>query len=346
MDNSADGAFVLLVNQTCLDGKVASIGVSPRIGQVWTWQGHALRLDGPEASLLLAEDTRRSDLNMRAAKALRRRGVIGASMSHDRYDDQPLRSGFIISDGTQEFRLVPIELDQGKTGLIWCPDGVPAEFRVYHVIRVPEKPKLIRQQSDDMICFTAGSRIRTQDGERLVESLRPGDYVQTQDNGPQEIAWIGHRRITGARLIALPELRPIRMRANAIGQDTPTGDLLVSPDHRLLYRGAAARALYNEDEVLVTARDLINDRSIFVDHTVREVTYIHLMFADHQILWANGVPTESFHPGNTSLEMIVPDQRAALINSFPDLAEDPQSYVHARRNLNSTEAAILLHGIG
>ena len=61
---------------------------------------------------------------------------------------------------------------------------------------------------------------------------------------------------------------------------------------------AAARvqALFNTPEVLVAAGDLANGRTILPDATVREVTYIHLMLANHQVLWANGVETESFHP--------------------------------------------------
>ncbi len=54
----------------------------------------------------------------------------------------------------------------------------------------------------------------------------------------------------------------------------PDVGLLVSPDHRIVLRGARARALYNADEVLVTARDLIKDHSIIRDHAQREVTYI------------------------------------------------------------------------
>ncbi|MFD1808336.1 Hint domain-containing protein [Gemmobacter lanyuensis] len=126
--------------------------------------------------------------------------------------------------------------------------------------------------------------------------MRPGDSILTRDNGPQPILWTGHRRMTGARLYAMPHLRPIRFRAGALGSGRPEDDLLVSPQHRMLVQGPAARALFNEAEVLVAAEDLLNDRSIVVDHALREVTYVHILLERHNIVFANGMETESFHP--------------------------------------------------
>lgn len=40
-----------------------------------------------------------------------------------------------------------------------------------------------------VICFAAGTMIRTARGERPVEKLRVGDLVVTRDNGLQPLAW-------------------------------------------------------------------------------------------------------------------------------------------------------------
>ena len=112
----------------------------------------------------------------------------------------------------------------------------------------------------------------------------------------------------------------------------------------MLVQGAAAQALFNTPEVLVAAEDLLNDHSITVDRVLREVTYVHVLLERHQIVWANGLETESFHPSNTSLETVDAAQRAALLSLLPGLADDPQGYGdHARRNLSGPEAAILRH---
>jgi hypothetical protein len=195
-----------------------------------------------------------------------------------------------------------------------------------------------------VICFTEGTLLRTPDGERPVETLQAGDRVLTRDDGAQEVLWVGSRHFTGARLLVAPDLRPIRIRARALDGDLPDADLLVSPQHRVLIRGRSARALFNTDEVLVAAADLINDRTITVARALRSLTYYHLMLPRHQVVWANGVATESFHPAEMPLERIEADQRERLYRIFPDLARDPARYgAPARRMLSRAEAAILRH---
>lgn len=179
---------------------------------------------------------------------------------------------------------------------------------------------------------------------RFVEGLRQGDLVLTRDNGPQPVLWTGHRRISGARLYTMPHLRPIRFRAGALGPDRPDPDLLVSPQHRILLKGRAARALFNSDEVLVKAEDLVNDVTITIDRVLKEVTYVHALLERYNVIWANGLETESFHPANAALELVDPAQRAGLLHQFPQLLHNPHGYgEYARRNLSSSEAAILCH---
>ena len=166
---------------------------------------------------------------------------------------------------------------------------------------------ILPDSTDGVICFTPGTMILTDDGARPVESLTEGSHIQTKDNGCQEVIWVGRRRISGARLHAMPHLAPVRLREGALDKGVPDAGLLVSPDHRLVLRGARARALFNTDEVLVAARDLVNDSTIHRDRTLREVTYIHLLLPNHEIVFANAVETDSFHPASVALDMIDAD---------------------------------------
>jgi hypothetical protein len=109
-------------------------------------------------------------------------------------------------------------------------------------------------------------------------------------------------------------------------------------------RGEVARALFNTPEVLVMARDLINNDTITVDLGSREVTYIHLLLPSHQVIWANGVETESFHPASAALSTLTEADRTRLLALNPNLEAEPHLYGgHARRCLNGSEAAILRH---
>ena len=132
--------------------------------------------------------------------------------------------------------------------------------------------------------------------------------------------------------------------AGALGVDRPDSELLVSPEHRLLIKGNVARALFNTPEVLVMARDLVNDHSVTIDQAMREVTYIHLLLPRHQIVWANGVETESFHPASAALSTLDDGDRKRLLAFNAAFEVEPNLYgAYARRCLNGPEAALLAH---
>ena len=352
------GTFVISWTQTDLDGTADPALDAVVSGAIWRWTGEAVRVDGPQGLLRLGEATGEADLRKRAAQMVRRL-MAGAARPPERtaersaVEPETTRDpGFVLTDGRESYFATIIDSGQtgpGQTGprLLMFVDTVPPQDCELWVVRrtADLAPDLTRSDtSAGVICFTPGTLITTPQGRLPVETLRPGDQVQTKDNGAQQIMWIGSRRMSGARLYAMPHLRPIRIRSGALGVDVPDGDLIVSPQHRLLIRGPAAQALFNTAEVLVTAQDLLDDHTACIDLALREVTYIHLLLEQHHILWANGVETESFHPANTALDMLDEAQRRQLLALRPELAEDPQCYGdYARRNLSASEAAILRH---
>lgn len=182
-----------------------------------------------------------------------------------------------------------------------------------------------------VICFTPGTLITTPRGLVPVEDLQVGDLVITADNGLQAIRWVGNKRMTGARLMAYPELRPIRIRKGAFGAGLPERDMWVSPQHRMLVRSGKNHLEYGESEVLVPAKALLNDLSITVDYGIRSTTYIHILFDNHEIIFANGTATESFHPGASSVSAIEDAGRDELFEVFPELRDNPSEYGPAAR---------------
>ncbi len=279
--------------------------------------------------------------------------LVGAALEPTKplnltFDEKPLEdSSFVVTDGTRSYTITLIDPGTGAPPLLMFVDQMPPKGRDLWVVHQSFEKIRANPEGPDasgVICFTPGTKIETPDGAKLIQDLRQGDYIQTKDNGAQEIQWIGQRRMTGARLFAMPRLRPIRLRAGALGIERPDEELVVSPEHRMLVKGATARALFNTDEVLVRAKDLLNDHSIVVDSQLREVTYVHLLLPQHQIVWANGVETESFHPANTGLSTLSDDDRASLLEMRPEYESHPESYgAFARRNLSASEAAILRH---
>ncbi len=352
MKTGFQGTFVISWTQTEVDGLTSPSVDVLRVGALWRWSGVAVRVDGPQDVLILSGAEQVADTRRRAAKMVRR--LVGVAVSPGKAPQAPIEDdpvltdqSFVVTDGRQSYVMTIIPVPDTGARLLMILGDVPPHDSDLWVVRTSFEAfdaPAGQRQAGGVICFTPGTHILTQLGPRPIEDLRPGDKVQTKDNGFQEILWMGHRRMSGARLYAMPGLRPIRLRAGAFGIGRPDADLLVSPQHRMLLRGPAAQALFNTPEVLVAAEDLLNDLTVTVDHERREVTYVHLLLPGHNIVWANGLETESFHPANTSLETIEPPQRAGLLDLIPCAAENPASYGdYARRNLSASEAAILRH---
>jgi hypothetical protein len=190
------------------------------------------------------------------------------------------------------------------------------------------------------ICFAAGTRIATPDGDRPVELLRPGDAVLTRDQGPQPLRWVGVTRVDAARLAALPAFVPVRIRAGAFGPGRPARDTHVSQQHRLLITGWRAELLFGEGEVLVAARHLLDGAGVSLACDLASVTYVHLMFDGHEVVFANGLEAESFLPGPGAMAGVEADLRAELLALFPDLA-DEDAPRPARALLKGWEGAML-----
>lgn len=182
-----------------------------------------------------------------------------------------------------------------------------------------------------IICFTPGTLITTPRGSVPVEHLCVDDLVITADNGLQAIRWIGHKRITGARLMAFPKLRPIRIRKDAFGPGTPDRDMRVSPQHRMLVSSDRALINFGEREVLAPAKGLINDYSVTVDYAVKQTDYIHILFDQHEVIFANNAATESFHPDHMTMAAIDNAPREELFEIFPELETDTNTYGPAAR---------------
>ncbi|QDC09587.1 type I secretion protein [Oceanicola sp. D3] len=192
-------------------------------------------------------------------------------------------------------------------------------------------------------CFTPGTRIATARGEVLVEDLHPGDMVMTRDHGMQPIRWIGRRDLSAADLLLRPALRPIRIAKSALGANFPERDMLVSPQHRVLVASDRAALYFEEREVLVAAKHLMNGEGIAEAQDVASVTYIHFMFDQHEVVLSDGAWTESFQPGDYTLEGLDSEQREELLSLFPELKEKEgrEGYTAARRSLKRHEALLL-----
>lgn len=244
-------------------------------------------------------------------------------------NNQPVTAGQQITLNTGEV------LELTPTGFVLISPGAsPADhFFTYTVMDGAGNTDVGIVQLTTTPCFAAGTRILTPRGERAVETLRPGDLVVTLDHGPRPLLWVGQSARSWRGRDS-----PVEIAPGTLGALRPTR---LSPLHRVMLRDARAELLFAAPggEVLLRARDLVNQTTITRHDRGGTVRYVHLMLATHEILIANGILTESFQPGPQAQASFDPAARAALSRLMhrPALRHMPA----ARPTLKPHEAALL-----
>jgi autotransporter passenger strand-loop-strand repeat protein len=131
-------------------------------------------------------------------------------------------------------------------------------------------------------CFRSGTLITTQRGEVAVEDLRVGDRAASAFGGTVAVRWLGYRSIDCRRHPKPHDVWPVHIAPGAFGADQPRRDLWLSPDHAVFVDG-----------VLIPVRYLLNDATIRQE-AADEVTYWHVELPLHDVLFAEGLPAESY----------------------------------------------------
>ncbi len=142
---------------------------------------------------------------------------------------------------------------------------------------------LISGETDYVACFMQGTAILTPEGQVQVQDLAVGDEVLSVSGQRTPIRWIGTRSYAGRFFAGNPKLHPIRFLAGSLGDGLPHRDLLVSPEHAMLLNG-----------VLVPATLLVNGTTIVQERGLKRVDYFHVELDSHDVLLAEGAPSESF----------------------------------------------------
>ena len=199
----------------------------------------------------------------------------------------------------------------------------------------------LNTENTAVVCFAGGTLIRTSKGDVPVEALRPGDLVQTMDNGLRPLLWKAERTLSADDLLRNPKLRPIRLRRHALGDGAQSADLLLSPQHRVLLSSPKARRITGEAEVLVAATRLVGLHGIERADDRAGITYHHLMFERHEIVFANGMPAESLFLG-TQARLALGAVWNEIAMLFPELARDGALPRACRPIVEAKEARRLL----
>lgn len=168
------------------------------------------------------------------------------------------------------------------------------------------------------VCFNLGTLIETPQGPRPIETLSKGDTVVTQD-GIATIRWIGSRRYGSSALRKNPRLLPVRISAGALGRGLPQNDLLISRQHRMLVSSKIVERVCGTSEALISAVKLTKMPGFYVDKSVDDVVYFHILFDQHEVIFAEGAPSESLFTGPEAIKTLTQEARAEIFAIFPEL---------------------------
>lgn len=186
---------------------------------------------------------------------------------------------------------------------------------------------------EEFVCFGHDTRIGTPNGEDRVIDLHIGDKVLTLDHEAQSVRWLGRRTVPGVGSLA-----PVVISAGTLGT---TRDLTLSQNHKVLLSGPGPQLVLGVDEALVSVKMLADDKAIRIRPT-GFVTYVHIMFDRHEILWANGCLVESLRIGVQAIGGLEPEQMAELEEIFPGISHSRlPSFPPARAVARSFEGRVM-----
>jgi ABC-type branched-subunit amino acid transport system ATPase component len=119
--------------------------------------------------------------------------------------------------------------------------------------------------------------------------------------------------------------------------------MMVSPNHRMLVANDKTALYFEESEVLVAAKHLTGLEGVEVVD-VNWTTYVHVMFDQHEVILSDGTWSESFQPGDQTLDAMGNAQRNEIFELFPELKtrDGIEGYISARRSLKKHEARLLM----
>lgn len=196
-------------------------------------------------------------------------------------------------------------------------------------------------KGNSLICFVAGTSIEGAEGSRCVEQLELGSMVKTENGDFQVITAIYKQAFSRKQLLMDERLRPVRITVGSLGAGLPKRDLLVSRQHRIKLQSRTLSRVTGYSEVLIAAVRLTKLPGIYLEPDFGDVEYYHIELNQHEIVYAEGTPVESYLPDSEEQYDLV------KLNSLPGEVARKQStaaFVPSSRKQNKAITKLIEKG--
>ncbi|MEL6645986.1 MAG: Hint domain-containing protein [Pseudomonadota bacterium] len=168
--------------------------------------------------------------------------------------------------------------------------------------------------------FAHGVLINTAQGPVAVEDLVPGMEIETANGGTTTLKWVGAiTMVPGAPSASDEPQRLYRITADALGLARPATDATFGPAARLLKRDPAVVNALGAEAALSPVKTMEDGVSVVALNPVSPVRVYHLAFDSHQVIMANGVEVESYHPGPDAHYSMSQELRDLFVSLFPHI---------------------------
>ncbi|MEP4247153.1 Hint domain-containing protein [Tateyamaria sp.] len=131
----------------------------------------------------------------------------------------------------------------------------------------------------------AGTKVATSMGWRVVEALTAGDTVLTFDNGLQTLIEVRRDTFWVADMMVPAAYASVMVPAGALGNSQ---DLELLPDQGVLVESDAACDASGDPFAVIAAKTLVGYRGITRIAPRSSIEVITLVFADEQVIYAEG----------------------------------------------------------
>ncbi len=159
-------------------------------------------------------------------------------------------------------------------------------------------------------CYAPGTRIATLHGCKPIEHLRVGDLIPTSNRGVQPVCWIwsGVEALDGKSR----HQKPVLISRGALGHERPDRDLVVSGQHRIAAGVPGQLDHLFAEPVFVPAKALTCLLGIRYMAGKQAVQWHHFVCAEHAIVRANNVQSETLLLGAEIAQKLAASERRAL----------------------------------
>jgi hypothetical protein len=180
---------------------------------------------------------------------------------------------------------------------------------------------------DAFAALARGTLIATEHGPVAVEDLVPGTRIDTLTAGLQPLLWIGAMTVypDGRQGPGGEGAGLTRLAADTFGFGRPAPDLVLGPRARILFRSSQCQGLVGAEHAFAPARAFTDGDGVIEVMPVSPVRVFHLALHGQQVIRANGMEVESFHPGSEPEAVMTPETMELFLSLFPHI-ERPRDF--------------------